>query len=38
MPTPEQMRQAVAGYVQELHRAYVDQALAFPARGHESNG
>jgi hypothetical protein len=30
MPTPEQMRQAVAGYVQELHRAYVDQALAFP--------
>lgn len=29
MPTPEQMRQAVAGYVQEFHRAYVDQALTF---------
>lgn len=30
MPTPEQMRDAVAGYVQELHRAYVDQARMFP--------
>jgi hypothetical protein len=29
MPTPEQMRTAVAGYVQEIHRAYVDQALTF---------
>src|SRR5439155_15951319 len=24
------MRSAVAGYVQEIHRAYVDQALTFP--------
>ncbi len=30
MPTPEQMRDAVAGYVQELHRAYLDQARTFP--------
>jgi hypothetical protein len=30
MPTPEQMRTAVAGYVQEIHRAYVDQARLFP--------
>ncbi len=29
MPTPEQMRTAVAGYVHEIHRAYVDQALTF---------
>jgi hypothetical protein len=28
--TPEDMRQAVAGYVQEIHRAYVDQAATFP--------
>jgi len=27
---PEDMRQAVAGYVQEIHRAYVDQAATFP--------
>jgi hypothetical protein len=26
---PEAMRQAVAGYVQEIHRAYVDQAATF---------
>lgn len=31
VPTPEQMRDAVAGYVQEIHRAYVDQAKTFPA-------
>ena len=30
MPSPEQMRAAVAGYVQEIHRAYVDQAMTFP--------
>lgn len=30
MPTPEDMRTAVAGYVQEIHRAYVDQAATFP--------
>ncbi len=29
-PSPEQMRTAVAGYVQETHRAYVDQARMFP--------
>lgn len=29
MPTPEQMRAAVAGYVHEIHRAYVDQAMTF---------
>jgi hypothetical protein len=28
-PGPEAMRAAVAGYVQELHRAYVDQAATF---------
>jgi hypothetical protein len=27
--SPEAMRQAVAGYVQEIHRAYVDQAATF---------
>jgi hypothetical protein len=27
---PEDMRQAVAGYVREIHRAYVDQAATFP--------
>jgi hypothetical protein len=27
---PEDMREAVAGYVQEIHRAYVDQAATFP--------
>ena len=36
MPTPEQMRPeqmrtAVARYVEEIHRAYVAQALTFPA-------
>jgi len=30
VPSPEEMRRAVAGYVQEIHRAYVDQALTFP--------
>lgn len=30
MPSPEDMRRAVAGYVQEIHRAYVAQALTFP--------
>ncbi|MGH3436167.1 MAG: hypothetical protein ACRDRN_06830 [Sciscionella sp.] len=30
MPTPEEMRTAVAGYVQEIHRAYTDQANTFP--------
>ena len=30
LPRPEDMRQAVAGYVQEIHRAYVDQAATFP--------
>ena len=29
-PSPEDMRRAVAGYVQEIHRAYVDQARTFP--------
>ena len=28
-PGPEAMREAVAGYVQEIHRAYVDQAATF---------
>lgn len=28
-PGPEAMREAVAGYVQEIHRAYVDQASTF---------
>jgi hypothetical protein len=28
-PGPEAMRDAVAGYVQEIHRAYVDQAATF---------
>jgi hypothetical protein len=28
---PEQMRRAVAHYVEEIHRAYVAQALTFPA-------
>jgi hypothetical protein len=28
-PGPEAMRAAVAGYVQEVHRAYVDQAATF---------
>jgi hypothetical protein len=27
---PERMRQAVAGYVQEIHRSYLAQALTFP--------
>src|SRR5205823_12805584 len=36
MPTPEQMRPeqmrtAVARYVEEIHRAYLAQALTFPA-------
>src|ERR1700689_95710 len=31
MSTPEQMRAAVAHYVEEIHRAYVAQALTFPA-------
>jgi len=31
MATPEEMRRAVAGYVQEIHRAYLAQALTFPA-------
>jgi hypothetical protein len=30
MPSPEEMRTAVAGYVREIHRAYVDQAHTFP--------
>lgn len=29
MTTPEDMRRAVAGYVQEIHRAYLDQAKTF---------
>lgn len=29
MPSPEDMRAAVAGYVHEIHRAYVAQALTF---------
>ncbi|HEV7205405.1 MAG TPA: hypothetical protein VGN18_12410 [Jatrophihabitans sp.] len=33
MPTPEQLRAAVAGYVHEIHRAYVDQAMTFTAGG-----
>src|SRR3954470_8325215 len=28
-PKPEAMREAVAGYVQEIHRSYVDQAATF---------
>jgi len=28
-PGPEAMREAVAGYIQEIHRAYVDQAATF---------
>ena len=28
-PGPEAMRAAVAGYIQEIHRAYVDQAATF---------
>ena len=31
MSTPEQMRAAVARYVEEIHRAYAAQALTFPA-------
>jgi len=31
MSTPEQMREAVARYVEEIHRAYVAQAMTFPA-------
>jgi hypothetical protein len=31
MSTPEQMRAAVAQYVEEIHRAYVAQAMTFPA-------
>src|SRR5262250_3118095 len=31
MSTPEQMRAAVARYVEEIHRAYVAQAMTFPA-------
>ena len=30
MAGPEDMRRVVAGYVQEVHRAYVDQAVTFP--------
>jgi hypothetical protein len=30
MATPEQMREAVAAYVHEIHRSYVDQAALFP--------
>jgi hypothetical protein len=30
MSTPEQMRAAVARYVEEIHRAYTAQALTFP--------
>lgn len=30
MVSPEDMRRAVGGYVQEIHRAYVAQALTFP--------
>jgi hypothetical protein len=29
LPSPEQMRSAVAGYVQEIHRSYLAQALTF---------
>lgn len=28
--SPDDMRQAVAGYVEEIHRSYVAQALTFP--------
>jgi hypothetical protein len=31
MPTPEEMREAVAQYVLQIHRAYLAQALTFPA-------
>src|SRR6201986_5257002 len=31
MSSPEQMREAVARYVEEIHRAYVAQAMTFPA-------
>ena len=31
MSTPEQMRAVVAHYVEEIHRAYIAQALTFPA-------
>ena len=31
MPKPEEMREAVARYVEEIHRAYLAQALTFPA-------
>jgi len=31
MSTPEQMRAVVAYYVEEIHRAYIAQALTFPA-------
>ena len=31
MPKPEDMRAAVARYVEEIHRAYLAQALTFPA-------
>jgi hypothetical protein len=30
LPSPEEMRAAVAAYVHEIHRAYVDQARTFP--------
>jgi hypothetical protein len=30
MPKPEEMREAVARYVEEIHRAYLAQALTFP--------
>ena len=30
MASPDDMRRAVAGYVQEIHRAYVAQSLTFP--------
>lgn len=29
MPSPEEMRAAVARYVEEIHRSYVDQAMTF---------
>jgi len=29
--TPDQMREAVARYVEEIHRAYIAQAMTFPA-------
>jgi hypothetical protein len=31
MPKPEEMREAVARYVEEIHRAYLSQAQTFPA-------